>query len=268
MADKRYFWMKLSRDFFKRHDIRIIEGMENGKEYVLFYMKLLCESIDHEGNLRFSEEIPYTEDMLAAITNTDKKIVYEALEVFHDLGLIEIKEDGTFYLKQIEGMIGFETEWAEKKRQYRDSKRTQEGQTKDNVLTMSEDKKDKVRQEIEKDKEKEKELYIDTTISPSQAQEVAKMYSEICFSLPGVKKLTDKRRKSIRALLKAFTEEEIREGFEKAEASDFCKGANGHGWKADFDFLINQNNMTKVLEGKYDNRSQEELSIAERWANA
>ena len=44
---KKYYWLKLKRDFFKRHDIRIIEEMPNGKDYILFYNKLLLESIDH-----------------------------------------------------------------------------------------------------------------------------------------------------------------------------------------------------------------------------
>ena len=59
MAEKKYYWLKLKRDFFKRHDIKIIEAMPNGKEYSLFYLKLLCESVDHEGSLRFSEQIPW-----------------------------------------------------------------------------------------------------------------------------------------------------------------------------------------------------------------
>ena len=68
---KRFYWLKLKRDFFKRHDIRIIESMPNGKEYILFYLKLLCESVDHDGNLRFSDQIPYSEDMLSTITDTN-----------------------------------------------------------------------------------------------------------------------------------------------------------------------------------------------------
>lgn len=71
MSDGKYYWLKLKRDFFKRHDIRIIEEMENGKDYILFYLKLLVESIDHNGNLRFSDTIPYNDKMIAIITNTD-----------------------------------------------------------------------------------------------------------------------------------------------------------------------------------------------------
>ena len=57
---ERYFWLKLHRNFFKRHDIRILENMPNGKELVLLYLKLLAESVDHEGALRFSDTLPYS----------------------------------------------------------------------------------------------------------------------------------------------------------------------------------------------------------------
>ena len=111
---------------------------------------------------------------------------------------------------------------------------------------------------------------LKTNIQPtkediSPAEDVLDLYRLHCPSLPDVRILNDKRRKHIKALLKAFTIEEITEGFKKAEASDFCKGKTG--WKADFEFLINQNNMAKVLEGKYDNRDHKPESIADRWAN-
>ena len=114
--DKKYFWLKLKRDFFKRHDIRIIESMPNGKDYILFYLKLLCESVDHEGNLRFSESIPYNDEMLATITNTNVDIVRSAVKVFTELGMMEVMDDGTFYMTEVNKMIGSETYWAERKR--------------------------------------------------------------------------------------------------------------------------------------------------------
>lgn len=123
---KKYFWLRLKRDFFKRHDIQIIESYPNGKEYVLFYLKLLCESVDHEGNLRFSEDVPYTSEMLASITGTEKAVAEDAIKALVDLKLMEVKEDGTFFLPKVTEMIGFETEWAKKKREYRDTQRQTE----------------------------------------------------------------------------------------------------------------------------------------------
>ena len=104
--DKKYYWLKLKRDFFKRHDIKIIEAMPNGKDYILFYLKLLCESVDHEGNLRFSEQIPYNENMLSTITNTNVDIVRNAITIFTELGMMEILDDGTYYMNEVSKMLG------------------------------------------------------------------------------------------------------------------------------------------------------------------
>lgn len=117
--DKKYFWLKLQKDFFKRHDIRIVESMPNGKDYILFYLKLLCESIDHNGNLRFSEEIPYNAEMLATITNTNVDIVRSAVKLFTELKMMEILDDGTYYMSEVNKMLGSESYWAKKKREQR-----------------------------------------------------------------------------------------------------------------------------------------------------
>lgn len=116
MAEGKFYWLKLKRDFFKRHDIRIIEAMPNGKDYILFYLKLLLESIDHEGKLRFSETIPYNEQMLSVITNTNVDVVKAAMDIFIELQMIEIQDDKTIYMQEVERLIGSETKWAEKKR--------------------------------------------------------------------------------------------------------------------------------------------------------
>ena len=104
----KFYWLKLKRDFFKRHDITILESMPNGKEYSLFYLKLMLESIDHEGMLRFSEQIPYNEQMLAAITNTNVDTVRSAIKVLEQLKLLEILDDATIYMTEVENMIGSE----------------------------------------------------------------------------------------------------------------------------------------------------------------
>jgi predicted phage replisome organizer len=135
-TQKKYYWLKLKRDFFKRHDIKIIEGMDNGKDYVLFYMKLLLEGIDHEGHLRFSETVPYNDKMLATITDTNIDIVRSAVKIFSELGMMEQFDDGTLFMKQVQEMLGDETEWAKKKREYREKQKklgTPEGHEKDNV---------------------------------------------------------------------------------------------------------------------------------------
>lgn len=146
---KKFYWLKLKRDFFKRHDIRIIEEMPNGKDYVLFYLKLLLESIDHEGTLRFSDTIPYNEQMLSVITNTNIDIVRSAMKLLVELHLVEIFDDQTIYMGEVEKMIGSETDSAERMRRLRQK---QQSSLCDGDVRKS---------DIEKEKEEEKDLDTD-----------------------------------------------------------------------------------------------------------
>ena len=152
MADKKYYWLKLKRDFFKRHDIRIIEELPNGKEYILFYLKLLLESIDHEGSLRFSDTVPYNEQMLSVITNTNIDIVRSAMKMFASLNMIEVFDDETSYVAEVNKLIGCETSVAERVRKHRETQRLLQCNT-DVTKCNTEIEKDK---EIDTDKEKEK----------------------------------------------------------------------------------------------------------------
>ena len=121
----RYYWLKLNKDFFKRHEVRIIEYMPNGKDYILFYLKLLVESVTHEGNLRFSDAIPYNEQMLATITNTNIDIVKSAMQIFVELKMIEILDDQTVFMAEVAEMIGSETDSAHRVREHRERKALQ-----------------------------------------------------------------------------------------------------------------------------------------------
>lgn len=91
----------------------------------------------------------------------------------------------------------------------------------------------------------------------SKAQEVVDHYNAICTNLPRVVRLTDKRRRAVRLIYgKGYTPEQLDEAFRRAQASSFCAGQNDRHWKADFDWLLNENNLVKVLEGKYDNPAE------------
>lgn len=80
---------------------------------------------------------------------------------------------------------------------------------------------------------------------------IVKIYNETCINLPKVKKITDKRNKLINTFLKSFSIDEFKTICEIANNNSFLIGKNNRGWKADFDFLINANKATSVLEGKY-----------------
>ena len=124
MSDNKFYWLKVKKDFFKRHDIRIIESMENGTEISLFYFKLMLESVDHDGELRFDEETPYSVDMLAVITNTNPVIVEKAMDVLKRFHLVTLSEDGTIILSKVKNMIdsASDTDGARRMRRLREQR--------------------------------------------------------------------------------------------------------------------------------------------------
>ena len=162
MADKKYYWLKLKRDFFKRHDIRIIEEMPNGKEYLLFYLKLLVESIDHEGELRFSDTIPYNEQMLSVITNTNIDVVRSAMKLFVELKMIEVQDDATIYMAEVNKLIGSEWTSTERVRRFRQNQKAL--QCNADVTESNTEKEIEKDTEIDKEKEKYKRRFTKPTL--------------------------------------------------------------------------------------------------------
>ena len=97
-------------------------------------------------------------------------------------------------------------------------------------------------------------IKFDTT---DGAKKIVSAYNDICVSLPKIRSLTDKRKQAIKARLKEFAIDDITTAFEKAQKSDFLSGRSGRWTGANFDWLMNGNNIVKVLEGTYDNRTHE-----------
>ena len=83
--------------------------------------------------------------------------------------------------------------------------------------------------------------------------------------LPVPREVTKSRRTALIARLKDQGLKQILAAIERIERSDFCRGSRG--WKADIDFLLQSDSVTKVLEGKYDNTDQAKLA-ADRKAEA
>lgn len=91
-------------------------------------------------------------------------------------------------------------------------------------------------------------------------QEIISMYNDTCVSFPKVNKLSEKRKKTIKARLNIYSLDDFKKLFEMAEASRFLKGQNNRNWIASFDWLICDANMAKVLDGNYQDRDSRQQS--------
>ena len=149
---KRYYWLKLKEDFFSDDTIEFLEDQENGKEYCLFYLKLCLKALRNNGVLIRSVGevlIPYDAKKLAEITRTNYDTVVRAMQLFREIGLVQILDNGEIYLTQLAEMVGSETDKAAAMRRLRANNAAS-----NNVTPML----PKCYTEIELEKEKEIEL--------------------------------------------------------------------------------------------------------------
>lgn len=116
---KRFYWLKLKKDFFQQHQIKVLKALPNGRLYALIYLELLAESTTHNGELRYSQMLPYDTVTLAAVIDEDKDNLEKAIETFVNLELVEILDDGTIFMSEISRLIGSETGQTIRKRESR-----------------------------------------------------------------------------------------------------------------------------------------------------
>ena len=88
----------------------------HGVLYSNILLKLYLKSLKHGGRLQLDEDIPYTAQMIATITRQQIGTVERALQIFLKLGLVEVLDSGTFYMSNIELLIGQSSTEAERKR--------------------------------------------------------------------------------------------------------------------------------------------------------
>ena len=122
MSDnKKYYYLKLKEDFFDSPEIKVLESMPNGYKYSNLLLKLYLKALKFDGALRLNEHKPYNVEMISAAVGMDIDTVRVAFDLFEKLKLVEILNDGTIYMLEIQNFIGKSTTEADRKRNYRKS---------------------------------------------------------------------------------------------------------------------------------------------------
>ena len=164
MSDNRkYYYLKLKENYFDDDSIVLLESMQDGVLYSNILLKLYLKSLKHGGRLQLDEDIPYTAQMIATITRQQIGTVERALQIFLKLGLVEVLDSGTFYMSNIELLIGQSSTEAERKRAARlQNKALSAPRT--NGGHLSDIRPPEIELEIELEKEIEIELELEKEI--------------------------------------------------------------------------------------------------------
>ena len=91
-------WVKLATNIFDDEKILIIDSMPEPDAVEIMWIKLICQAgkCNAGGWIWLSEDIPYTEENLAAIFKRPLNTVRMALGIFQKLSMLEVSERGLF----------------------------------------------------------------------------------------------------------------------------------------------------------------------------
>jgi len=161
MSNKKYFWLKLHKDFFKSKEMKKLRKIAGGDTYTIIYLKLQLLSLEDSGKLFFEGiEETFAEELALEIDESFENV--QATFMFlQRVGLLEMVENDELSLTHLVENIGSETPSASRKRIQRNKEKQH---LTANSVTLSQGSHKNVTTEKEIELDIEKELEIKTEI--------------------------------------------------------------------------------------------------------
>lgn len=288
---KKYYWIKLRKDFMTGDIVDFLMSQKNGSQYVVLYQMLCLMCINTKGALtrKIGEVIvPFDVDKIQRDCKYfSRDTVTIALGLFKKLGLVYEEEPGCLVISDFDSLIGSESDYARQKRLQRQNEHIcrQNG-----CIAMDNSVDSHVDSSADSNADSSADNYADSgvdnvhmnvsslsTQSKSIEKDIITISNEIvcqtdvrriaeawnglqCLGIKPVSKLdsTSKRYGLLVARIKQYGINEVLAAVEKIKSSDFLQGKSSNGWTITFDWFVRPNNFPKVLEGNYDNKSSEE----------
>lgn len=120
-TNQKYWYFRFPEDFFEDINIRKLETMRDGFEFVVILLKLYCLAVKDGGTF----QVPTTDkggvdfSLIANIVRHSVQNVFDAITAFVELGLMEVVtsvEKTSFRAFQVENMTGRSSKEADAKR--------------------------------------------------------------------------------------------------------------------------------------------------------
>lgn len=267
-------WIKIVTDIFDDEKILLIESMPEADSIIVIWFKLLCLAgkTNNGGVFIMSNQIPYTEEMLATIFRRKLSTVQLALQTFEKFGMVEIidnvitipnwgkhqtldqLEERKEYMRKYMANYRAKQKLLAETSSKVNSKVNSRVYSKVNVNTL----------DIEEDKEEDKEEdnNIILPFGSMSAAADSKVLHPVDYTnimdywnkhskLKSITVMTEKRKGHVNARYKEHGLEAIYKAIDNVSKSSFLRGQNKRGWTATFDWVFLPNNFVKVLEGNY-----------------
>lgn len=176
---KKYYWLKLMKDFFQQPKIKKLRRVAGGDTYTVIYLKLQLLSLENGGKLFFEGVEETFVEEIALTIDEDEDNVRFTLMYLEQQGLLERVEENEYAMPEAMARIGSETESAERMRQLRARQKSAEAlpsapslpalsQCDDDVRTSDTDIYIESDSDLYKESDSEKSVYVEQSAREAQ----------------------------------------------------------------------------------------------------
>lgn len=125
MAEKRYFWLKVSKEFFEDKVIKKLRKLPGGDTYALIALRILLRALESDFRLYFEGVEKTFAAELALDLTEDEEAVEIVINALVKYGWLQAVDEETIYSPKAEQMCGSETQAAQRMRKMRENKAEQ-----------------------------------------------------------------------------------------------------------------------------------------------
>lgn len=280
MADVK--WIKITTEIFDDEKILMIESLPSADSIITIWFKLLilAGKQNNDGVFQMKNQMPYTDEMLAAIFRRDLNTVRLAMETFKKFGMVEIIDNVITIpnWNKHQTLDSYEKK-KERDREYQRKRREQQkllisGQSDGESagsMQMSDDfspnasadcSSDVAVSEREEEKEEEYITVSKDTVRQTEVRRVIEQWNSLsAYGIIQVSRIcpSSKRYKNLTARIREYGLEQVLKAVENVKSSKFLQGKAGGSrrWIFDFDWFVRPSNFPKVLEGNYTDREEQ-----------
>lgn len=221
-TNKRFFWFKMSDDFFKNRNIVRLRKLAGGDTYVLIYIKMILKTIDNNGIYKIDEWEDLSEAMSIDL-DEDIENVKVTLSFLKKCNLIEELDELTIKFVQVKGLTGSETASTIRSRKSRENKKALQCNTTATPLQhiATESKSKSIEKDIELELELDKE--VDRELDKEVDREQEKSYNVPSYFILLNTFISDEEYE---ILCKTYTQELVDEKIKRSKNYKNCSNFN------------------------------------------
>lgn len=259
-------WIKLSVNIFDDEKIKLIKSMPEGDAIILIWIQLLCLAgkTNDNGAVYIGQHMNYTDEMISTICNQPLNTVRIALKAFERFEMINLGEDGLISIsnwekhQNIEGMDRVREQTRKRVAKFRAKQKELESSNVNVTLRNAPDKN-----RIDKNKNR---LDIDKNTNNSHVDDedfqtqILSAWNSLDKNIPRIQTLKSntQRYNMLKARINEHGLDTVIKAIKSIEQSKFLKGYVSD-FRITIDWFIKPNNFIKVLEGNYNDKSDEKL---------